>query len=155
MLALEAGDEAPGFALRDQHARTVRLSDFRGRKLLVYFYPRAGTPYCTKQACTVRDHLDDLRQLEVEAIGISPDEPARLKAFDEKRHLGFALLSDPDHKVAQAYGAWGRKRLFAVGYRGIIRSAFVIDERGKIAAAFYNVSPADTVRKAVEVLEGQ
>lgn len=153
MAALVPGDEAPGFALADQHGRTVRLADFLGRKLLIYFYPMAGTPRCTKQACTVRDHLDDFGQLGVEVVGISPDEPKRLKAFDEKRHLGFTLLSDPDHSVADAYGAWGSKRLLVVRYTGIIRSAFVVDEDGKIAAAFYNVSPPDTVRKALEVLK--
>ena len=152
MPALEPGDEAPGFVLEDQHGGTVRLADFLGRKVLIYFYPMAGTPYCTRQACSVRDHLDDLRLLGAEVMGISPDRPARLKAFDQKRHLGFTLLSDPDHTAAEAYGAWGRKRLLMVGYAGIIRSAFVVDEDGKIAAAFYNVGAADTVRKAQEVL---
>ncbi|MHC5033712.1 MAG: thioredoxin-dependent thiol peroxidase, partial [Planctomycetota bacterium] len=133
MAELNPGDKAPLFELEDQNGNTVKLEDFKGKKLLVYFYPRAGTPYCTKQACSLRDHLDDLKRVGVEVVGISPDGPARLKAFDEKRHLGFTLLSDPDHGVAEAYGAWGRKRLLGVGYTGIIRSAFVVDEDGQIA----------------------
>ncbi|MHC4592075.1 MAG: thioredoxin-dependent thiol peroxidase [Planctomycetota bacterium] len=152
MAELNPGDRAPGFELKDQNGGTVKLSDFRGKELLIYFYPKAGTPYCTRQACSLRDHLDDLKRLGVEVVGISPDEPERLKAFDEKRHLGFTLLSDPDHRVAEAYGAWGRKRLLGVRYTGIIRSAFVVDEDGGIAAAFYKVSPKDTARKALEVL---
>jgi peroxiredoxin Q/BCP len=150
--ALKSGDRAPDFELEDQHGRTVRLADFAGRRLLIYFYPRAGTPYCTRQACSVRDSLDDLRQLSVDVVGVSPDPPARLRAFDARRHLGFTLLSDPDHAVAEAYGAWGKNRLLVIGYTGIIRSAFVVDEEGRIAAAFYRVRPQDTVPKAMEIL---
>ena len=154
MRVLLLGDQAPDFALEDQHGRVVRLADFAGRRLLIYFYPRAGTPYCTKQACSVRDNLEDLRQLGVDVVGISPDPPARLKAFDDKRHLDFTLLSDPDHAVAEAYGAWGKSRFLVVSYTGTIRSAFVVDREGKIAAAFYRVSPKDTVPKALDVLQG-
>ena len=154
MAQLEAGDKAPTFSLKDQDGRTVKLSDFKGRKLLVYFYPKADTPGCTTQSCAVRDALPDFATLKVDAVGISPDAPNRQKKFDDKHGLGFPLLSDTDHKVADAYGAWGEKLMYGKKYEGIIRSSFLVDEKGEIVGAWYNVSPPDTVPQAIAALEG-
>jgi len=153
MPALEPGDEAPGFVLEDQHGGTVRLADFLGRRVLIYFYPKADTPGCTKQACSVRDERQELKEVGVVAVGISPDEPEVQKKFDKKYGLGFPLLSDPDHTVAQAYGVWGEKKMYGRTSMGIIRSSFLIDEQGKVIQAWYEVSPADTVPKAQKALE--
>jgi peroxiredoxin Q/BCP len=152
MAQLKLGDLAPQFELADQTGKKVNLSDFKGRKLLVYFYPKANTPGCTTQACSVRDAKGDLSSLGMAALGISPDAPAQQKKFDDKYDLGFPLLSDADHKVADAYGVWGEKSMYGKKYEGIIRSSFLIDENGKIIQAWYKVSPKDTVPKAREAL---
>ena len=111
MARLKAGDAAPAFELPDQHGETVKLADFGGGKLLVYFYPRADTPGCTRQACSVRDAREELRDMGLAVVGISPDQPAKQQKFDDKYGSGFPLLADPDHRVAAAYGAWGEKTL--------------------------------------------
>lgn len=154
MARLSPGDAAPGFALTDQNGKKVELTDFKGEKLLVYFYPKAGTSGCTKQACSIRDHREDLTALGVAVVGISPDTPEEQKEFDDQYELGFPLLSDPDHKVAEAWGAWGEKSMYGRKYQGVIRSSFLIDERGKIMQAWYNVRPAETAPKAQQALEG-
>ncbi|MDQ1403465.1 MAG: thioredoxin-dependent peroxiredoxin [Actinomycetota bacterium] len=141
-MALKPGDKAPDFTLLDQAGNKVKLSDFKGRKVLVYFYPKADTPGCTAQACGLRDVLGDVGDTAV--IGISPDKPAAQAKFDTKYSLGFPLLSDLDHSVAEAYGAWGEKSMYGKKYMGIIRSAFLIDEKGKIAEAWPKISPKDT-----------
>ena len=153
MPRLEVGDKAPQFALKDQAGATVRLADYKGRKLLLYFYPRADTPGCTRQACSIRDSAPALAAAGLASVGISPDEPDDQSKFDRKFGLGFPLLSDPDHAVAEAYGAWGEKSMYGRKSMGIIRSAFLIDGNGKIAAAWYKVSPEDTVPKALAALE--
>jgi thioredoxin-dependent peroxiredoxin len=109
MARLKAGDAAPEFALPDQHGQTVRLADFGGGKLLIYFYPKADTPGCTRQACSIRDAREDLADLGLAVVGISPDAMARQQKFDDKYNLSFPLLADPDHRVAEAYGVWGEK----------------------------------------------
>ena len=147
-VTLQPGDAAPPFSLLDQHGQSVRLEDFRGRRLLLYFYPEADTPGCTTQSCAVRDALPDLSTTGVDAIGISPDTPDRQLAFDRKYGLGFPLLADPDHAVAEAYGAWGERTLYGKKYVGIIRSAFLIDPEGRVLRTFYRVKPAETVPKA-------
>jgi peroxiredoxin Q/BCP len=152
MQQLKVGDKAPQFSLTDQEGNQASLDDFRGRRLLIYFYPKADTPGCTKQACSIRDAMPDLSDDGVTAVGISPDEPGKQKKFDEKYDLGFPLLSDPDHKVAQAYGAWGEKSMYGKTYEGIIRSSFLVDEQGKILQATYKVKPLDTVPNARQVL---
>jgi peroxiredoxin Q/BCP len=152
MAKLKAGDKAPSFKLMDQSGKTVRLSDFKGKKVLVYFYPKADTPGCTKQACSVRDAGPDLEVDGVAAIGISPDKPEKQKQFDEKYGLGFPLLSDQDHSVAKVYGAWGTKKMYGKSYEGIIRSSFLINEKGIILQAWYKVSPADTAPNVSKAL---
>jgi len=152
MAQLRPGDAAPAFSLRDQHGSVVQLSSFLGRKVLVYFYPRADTPGCTAQACSIRDHRQDLAGLGVAAVGISPDTPEGQREFDEKYGLGFPLLSDPEHAAAEAYGVWGEKRLYGKVVQGITRSSFLIDEAGRITHAWYNVKPEETVPKAQEAL---
>ena len=152
MARLEPGDPAPDFALPDQAGNTVRLSDYHGRQVLLYFYPKADTAGCTAQSCSVRDALPKLGDLDVAALGISPDRPAVQAKFDAKYSLGFPLLSDPDHSVADAYGVWGERSMYGKKYMGIVRSAFVIDEEGKVVEPIYKVSPKDTVPKALKAI---
>src|SRR3954454_13011609 len=145
MSPLKPGDKAPTFTLLDQSGAKVKLGDFKGRKVLVYFYPRADTPGCTTQACELRDARPKIGDTVV--LGISPDKPEKQAKFDTKYSLGFPLLADEDHSVAEKYGAWGEKSMYSRKYMGIVRSAFVIDEKGKNAGVFYKVSPKDTVPK--------
>jgi thioredoxin-dependent peroxiredoxin len=152
MAELKPGSKAPNFKLKDQHGKTVKLADFKGRKLLIYFYPKANTSGCTKQACSVRDAEPELTAAGVAAVGISPDRPDAQKKFDEKYELGFPLLSDEDHAVAKAFGAWGEKKMYGKTYEGVVRSSFLIDEKGKVIDAWYKVSPPDTVPKAIKAL---
>ncbi|MCU1448894.1 MAG: Peroxiredoxin [Acidimicrobiales bacterium] len=142
MVQLKPGDKAPAFKLSDQSGNDVKLSDFKGRKVLVYFYPKADTPGCTTQACELRDASDRLGDTAV--VGISPDPPSRQAKFAEKYSLGFPLLADEDHAIAEAYDVWGEKKNYGRTYMGIIRSAFLIDEKGKIEEAWYKVSPKAT-----------
>jgi peroxiredoxin Q/BCP len=153
MAQLSAGDKAPAFTLLDQRGEKVKLSDFKGKRVVVYFYPKADTPGCTTQSCELRDHRKDLTKLGASVIGISPDAPARQAKFDTKYKLGFPLLADEDHAVAEKWGVWGEKSMYGRKYQGIIRSAFVIDEKGKIADAFYKVSPKATFTRAQEALQ--
>ena len=143
---LRTGDPAPAFALSDQHGNTVRLEDFRGRKLLIYFYPEADTPGCTKQSCDVRDHRQDLKGIGLDVVGISPDDPAKQLAFDEKFGLGFPLLADLGHAVADAYGVWRDDT------DDVRRSSFLVDEEGRIERAWSPVTPEDTVPNALAAL---
>jgi peroxiredoxin Q/BCP len=153
-MKLKRGDKAPSFTLRDQNNRTISLSDFEGRKLLLYFYPKALTSGCTMQSVSIRDAGPNLRALKVAVVGISADPPAAQKKFDEKNDLGFPLLSDPDHEVADRYGVWQEKNMHGRKFFGIVRSSFLIDEKGFIAEAWYKISPRDTVPKALEALSG-
>ncbi len=151
---LEAGDEAPAFSLLDQDGNVVKLSDFRGSKLLVYFYPKADTPGCTTQSSAVRDAREELASLGAAVVGISPDRPEDQEAFDRKFSLGFPLLSDPDHSVAEAYNVWGERSSHGKTYEGITRSSFLVDEQGRIERAWYEVKPEDTVPEALKALAG-
>jgi peroxiredoxin Q/BCP len=152
MTTFAVGDKAPAFALKDQHGKTVRLSQYKGRKLAVYFYPKADTPGCTQQSCNLRDAMPDLTKLGVDVVGVSLDPPAKQAKFDDKYGLGFPLLADEDHAVAEAWGVWAQKSLYGRKFMGIVRSAFLIDEKGKFAGVFYKVSPKDTVPKIKGVL---
>jgi peroxiredoxin Q/BCP len=152
MSHLQAGDDAPEFALLNQHGKEVRLSDFRGRKVLLYFYPKADTSGCTTQAVSIRDALDSLEKAGVTVLGVSPDPPEKQNKFDAKHGLGFTLLSDPDNRAAVAYGAWGEKSMCGKKSVGVIRSSFLIDEQGKVIKAWYKISPKDTVPKAAQAL---
>jgi peroxiredoxin Q/BCP len=149
---LAAGNTAPDFTLPDQSGRAVRLSDHRGRRVLVYFYPEADTPGCTTQSCAVRDALEAFDGLQVDVLGVAPSSVDAQAAFDTKFSLGFPLLSDPDHAVAEAYGAWGERTNYGKTYWGIIRSSFLIDPEGRIEGAWYKVSPKDTVPKALAAI---
>jgi peroxiredoxin Q/BCP len=152
MSTLAPGDRAPAFTLNDQDGNKVKLSDYKGQKVVVYFYPKADTPGCTTQSCELRDAEPSLENLDAKVIGISPDPSDRQKKFDDKYGLGFPLLADTEHTVAEKYGVWGEKTNYGRKYMGIIRSAFVIDESGRIAGAFYKVSPKDTVPKVTGTL---
>jgi peroxiredoxin Q/BCP len=154
MTMLQPGDQAPTFALLDQHGNLVRLEDFRGRTLLVYFYPEADTPGCTRQSCAIRDHRQDFAGLGIDVVGISPDAPAKQLAFDEKYGLGFPLLADEDHAVADAWGAWGTKTRDGVTFEDIIRSSFLVDPHGLISDVWSPVTPEDTVPNALVALKG-
>jgi peroxiredoxin Q/BCP len=151
-MSLKPGDKAPAFTLLDQDGNSVRLSDLKGRKVLVYFYPKADTPGCTTQACGLRDVLGDIGDTVV--LGISPDKPEKQRRFDDKYGLGFPLLSDQDHAVADAYGAWGERSMYGRRFMGIVRSAFLVDEQGKVAEAWPKISPKDTPTKLLTALEG-
>jgi len=149
---LSKGDAMPDFELEDQDGKLIKSQDFRGRKLLVYFYPRADTPGCTKQACSVRDSKEDLSGLGVAAVGISPDTSAKQKKFEDKYDLNFPLLADTDHAVAERFGVWGEKSMYGKKSMGIIRSSFLIDEEGSIIQAWYKVKPLDTVPNVKSVI---
>jgi len=155
MAKLNVGEKAPDFLLKDQNEKEVNLGDYKGKKVLVYFYPKADTPGCTKQSCSVRDARAELADLGVDVIGISPDAPGKQKKFDEKYGLGFALLSDQDNTVAKAYDAWGEKSMYGKKYEGVIRSALLLDEQGKVLQTWHKVSPKDTVPKALKALKDE
>jgi len=148
---LSTGDKAPAISLADQDGHTTKLTSFKGRRVLVYFYPKADTPGCTQQACGLRDIASDIGDTAI--LGISPDKPAAQKRFDTKYGLGFPLLSDPEHAVAEAYGVWQEKSMYGRKYMGIVRSAFLVDAGGKIAEAWYKISPKDTPKKLLEALD--
>ena len=140
---MEPGDTAPDFELRDQDGETVRLSDLRGREVVLYFYPKADTPGCTVQACGVRDRAGDYDTANAVVLGVSPDPPAKLRKFADKHELGFTLLSDEDHAVAEAYGVWVEKSMYGKKYWGNERTTFVIGQDGKIASVLRKVKPAE------------
>jgi peroxiredoxin Q/BCP len=153
-MALRPGDKAPDFTLLDQNGEPFTLSkSLKQRKVwhLIYFYPKADTPGCTVQACGLRDIAGDVGDTEI--IGISPDKPAKQKRFDDKYGLGFPLLADEDHAVADAYGVWGEKSMYGKKYMGIVRSAFLVDEKGKVAEAWYKISPKDTPANLLAALD--
>jgi thioredoxin-dependent peroxiredoxin len=147
MTRLSAGDPAPDFTLTSDDDSTVTLSDLRGRKVIVYFYPAAMTPGCTTQACDFTDSLSSLKGAGYEVLGISPDPPARLAKFRARDSLTITLLSDADRAVMKAYGAFGEKKLYGKTVEGVIRSTFVVDEEGRIALAQYNVKATGHVAK--------
>jgi peroxiredoxin Q/BCP len=142
-MALEPGAEAPDFNLPDQHGNPVKLADLRGQTVVLYFYPKADTPGCTTQACSVRDHRTDYESAGAVVLGVSPDPVKPIAKFDEKYGLGFPLLSDEDHSVAEAYGVWVEKSMYGRKYMGNERTTFVIGPDGKIREVFRSVKPAE------------
>jgi peroxiredoxin Q/BCP len=141
-MAPNPGDPAPDFTLPDQNGEPVTLSSFRGKRVIVYFYPKADTPGCTTQACGIRDHRADYEQADAVVLGVSPDPPKRIAAFDAKYGLGFTLLGDEDHSVAEEYGVWVEKSRYGRTYMGVERSTFVIDAEGVVQDVFRSVKPA-------------
>jgi thioredoxin-dependent peroxiredoxin len=151
---LEQGDRAPAFTLSDQDGNKVKLTDLKGETVVVYFYPRAETPGCTTQACGIRDNRAEYKKLGARVLGISPDEPEALKKFAKNQKLKFTLLSDPDHKVAEKYGAWGERSMYGRKFMGIVRSSFIVGPNGKIAAAFPKVQPKQHDKVVLKALRG-
>jgi len=144
---LTPGDTAPDFTLPDADGKPVSLADYRGRRVVVYFYPAAGTPGCTKEACDFRDSLTELNGAGLDVLGVSPDKPAKLAKFRDKEGLTFPLLSDADKDVLNTWGAFGEKQMYGKTVTGVIRSTFVIDPEGKIEVAQYNVRATGHVAK--------
>jgi len=147
---LAVGDPAPDISLPDQHGATFDAATLEGRRALVYFYPRADTPGCTTQACGLRDVLSEVGDTAI--IGISPDKPAALAKFDAKYGLGFTLLSDVDHAVAEAFGVWQEKKMYGKVSMGVVRSAFLIGADGRLEQVWYKISPKDTPTKLLEAI---
>jgi len=150
MAHLQPGADAPPFTLLDQAGAPVSLSDFKGRKILVYFYPKADTPGCTTQSCALRDVAGQVGNTAI--LGVSPDPPAKQAKFDTKYGLGFPLLADEDHVMAEAYGVWAEKSMYGKKYMGMLRSAFLIEEDGRIAQAWYDVKAKDTATNLLAAL---
>jgi len=150
---IQLGDEAPAFELPDQDGRAVKLSDFRGQPVAVYFYPKADTPGCTAQACGVRDHRADYQRVGSVVLGISPDPVAKVKAFHEKYDLDFPLLADEGHAVADSYGVWAEKSMYGKTYFGNERTTFVIDTEGRVAHVLRKVKPAEHDELVLEALK--
>jgi peroxiredoxin Q/BCP len=149
---LKPGDPAPDFALQSDSGDTIRLADLRGRKVVLYFYPKDDTPGCTKEACGFRDRHRAFEDADAVVLGVSPDDVESHQAFKDKFDLPFPLLADPDHAVAQAYGAWGTKKMYGKEYEGILRSTFLIDERGRIAKVFEKVKPEGHAEEILQAL---
>ena len=155
MNRLTVGAKAPEFSLLNQAEQKVSLAEFAGKKVLVYFYPKALTPGCTTQACGLRDSQSELKALNVEVLGISPDLPKKLAQFAEKKALNFTLLSDPDHQVAEAFGVWGEKKFMGKTYDGIHRISFLVDEKGVIEAVFDKFKTGEHHQIVVDFLKGK
>ncbi|WP_092517505.1 thioredoxin-dependent thiol peroxidase [Xenorhabdus japonica] len=143
MSPLKAGDKAPQFSLPDQDGEAINLSDFKGQRVLVYFYPKAMTPGCTVQACNLRDTMDELKSVNVEVLGISTDAPEKLSRFVEKEMLNFTLLSDVNHQVAEQFGVWGEKQFMGKTYDGIHRISFLINPQGDVEHVFDKFKTSD------------
>ncbi|MDM5065249.1 thioredoxin-dependent thiol peroxidase [Aeromonas salmonicida] len=154
MQPLSAGTLAPDFSLSDQDGNPVRLSDLRGKKVLIYFYPKAMTPGCTTQACGLRDVNSELAARGVVVLGISPDPAKRLKKFEERDSLNFRLLADEDHTVADAFGVWGPKKFMGKEYDGIHRLSFLIDEEGKVVHRFDKFKTSDHHQVVLDLIKG-
>ncbi|MDD2403480.1 MAG: thioredoxin-dependent thiol peroxidase [Victivallaceae bacterium] len=151
-MKLTAGQPAPDFKLTDQHGNEITLQQLKGSKVLLYFYPKANTPGCTIQACSLRDHWNELKKKGVTILGVSPDAPAAQKKFSDRYELNFPLLADTERHAAEAYGVWDKKSLYGKLFFGIIRSSFLIDEDGILIGVWYKVKPAETAGNALDLL---
>lgn len=149
-----AGDKAPQFSLKDGDGRTVKLSDYKGRKVVLYFYPRDMTPGCTKEACAFQEDLSEFDERNVAVLGVSTDDARSHQRFSEKYGLKFPLLADTEHRVAEEYGVWQEKNMYGRKVWGIKRKTFIIDEQGRIACVFDKVSPAEHSREVIAALDG-
>lgn len=152
MPKLKIGDLAPDFEAVTDSGKTIKLSDYRGKRVVVYFYPKDDTPGCTAQACSFRDHYTEIEEQNAIVLGISPDDQASHQRFKTKYNLPFTLVVDEDHALADAYGVWGEKSSFGKTYMGIIRSHFVIDEEGKLVGVHYNVKAEASLPDTLQVL---
>lgn len=150
---LEIGQQAPDFELLNQDGKPVKLSDFRGQRVILFAYPKAGTSGCTTQACGFRDQFPQVTESNAVVLGISPDEPAAQKKWKDAENLPYDLLSDPDHAVLEAWGAWGERSMYGKKYFGVIRSHWVIDADGTVIDVQVKISPKDSVEKAVKALD--
>lgn len=150
---LKVGDRAPAFSLKDTNGETVRLSDFKGRKVVLYFYPKDMTPGCTKEACGFRDDYSELQRRGIEVLGVSGDSQASHQKFTDAYSLPFRLLSDPTHEVMEKYGAWGEKNMYGKKVTGVLRSTFIIDEQGRIAHIFRKVKTDTHSRDVLAVVD--
>lgn len=151
-MALKIGNKAPDFTLTDENGNKVKLSDFRGKRVVLYFYPKDDTPGCTTQACSFRDQYVDITEKNALVLGISPQDAKSHLKFKTKYNLPFMLLSDPEHAVAEKYGAWGERSMYGKKYMGILRSHFVVDENGKLTDMQIKVAPKESARLALDVL---
>lgn len=149
---MKEGDTAPDFELPDQDGSRVRLSDLRGRRVVLYFYPRADTPGCTTQACGVRDHLPDYERADAVVLGVSPDPVGKVKRFHDKQGLNFTLLADEDHEVAERYGVWVEKARYGKTFWGVERTTFLLDEEGRVMRVLHRVKPAEHDRLVLDAL---
>ena len=147
-----AGEIAPDFELKNQHGEAVRLSDYRGKKVLLFAYPKAGTSGCTVQACGFRDNFAQIETADAVVLGLSPDEPAALAKWIDNEQLGYDLLSDPDHQVLEGWGAWGERSMYGKKYMGVIRSHWIIGEDGTVLDAQVKISPKKSIEKALKFL---
>lgn len=150
-----AGEQAPDFELLNQDGKPVKLSDYRGKKVVLFAYPKAGTPGCTTQACGFRDHFPQIEAGNAVVLGISPDKPKDQLKWKQAENLPYDLLSDPEHKVLEVWGAWGERSMYGKKYMGVIRSHWVIDENGVIQDEQVKVSPKDSIERAVKALTGE
>ncbi len=153
MSLLQVGDKAPAISAKNQNGETVRLSDFKGRKVVLYFYPKDDTPGCTTEACTFRDNLPSFEGVNAVVLGVSTDGEAAHKKFADKYSLPFTLLADPERKIVEAYGVWGEKKLYGRSYMGTLRVSYLIDEKGKIAAVYPKVSPKTHAAEVLKDIE--
>jgi len=152
MAKLQPGDEAPGFEILTDQDQKIKLTDYRGKKVVLYFYPKDNTSGCTTQACSLRDHYPEFENKNAVVLGVSPDGVTSHQKFRTKHDLPFNLLVDPDHKLAEMYGVWGEKSMYGKKYMGIIRSQFVIDEKGTVIDAQYKISPKKSAEEALKNL---
>jgi peroxiredoxin Q/BCP len=150
---LKPGRTAPAFTTKDAAGRTVKLKDFKGQKVVLYFYPKDDTPGCTKEACSFRDDFATFKKRGINVLGVSPDSEASHKKFADKFKLPFTLLSDPDHAIAEAYGSYGEKKFMGRTYMGILRTTFLIDENGKIKKVFEKVKPDEHAREVLNAFD--
>jgi len=150
---LKEGSAAPAFTTKDAAGHTIKLKDFKGQKVVLYFYPKDDTPGCTKEACSFRDDFAAFKKRGINVFGVSPDSEASHKKFTEKYKLPFTLLIDPDHAIADAYGTYGQKKFMGRTYMGILRTTFLIDEKGRIKKVFEKVKPEDHAREVLEAFE--